>query len=59
MRSVPSAQRDRRASARPGTPESEVILTLVASGLTRLLSWPGPQDSRQPYPRALQEGLTG
>jgi hypothetical protein len=26
-------------------------------GVDCLLSWPGPQDSRQPYPRALQEGL--
>src|SRR6266545_872774 len=57
MRSVSPAQRAGRASERPGTDDSEVILALVASGLVRLTSWTGPRDPRQPYPRPLQEGL--
>src|SRR5574341_454791 len=57
MRSVSPTQRGRGASTRSGTDESEIILSLVASGLIRLMSWTGPQDSRQPYPPALQQGL--
>ena len=57
MRSMSPSRRGRRASAQLGTDESEIILALVASGLMRLTSWTGPQDSRQPYPSALQYGL--
>lgn len=57
MNSVSGTRRGRRASAQAGTDESEIILALVASGLMRLISWIGPEDSRQPYPSALQQGL--
>jgi REase associating with pPIWI_RE/pPIWI_RE three-gene island domain Y len=57
MTSVSPTRRGGRASAQARTDESEIILALVASGLMRLASWTGPQDSRQPYPSALQQGL--
>ncbi len=46
-----SIRRDRDST------ESELILSLVASGLMRLPWWRGPEDSRNPYPTALQQGL--
>lgn len=37
--------------------EGELILSLAASGVMRLASWPGPEDARHPYPPALQQAL--
>ncbi|MFD1364384.1 pPIWI_RE_Y domain-containing protein [Actinoplanes sichuanensis] len=34
-----------------------MILALITSGLMRLPTWIGPEDSRTPYPTALQQGF--
>jgi hypothetical protein len=59
MRSVSSAQRTRRAHVGPGTDESEIILTLVASGLTACFPGLAPRIPVNRTRVPCRRGLTG